>query len=367
MTQPERFFDTRAAYMMFVNTTTEKPVVADRVGDAVEGYEPRTPGLRIFDAGMGDASVLSHLMRRLHRSYPHVPWLVVGKEISIEDIRQALARLPDRLLEHPETVFVVTNLTFREAPTLIPDEPSALHWDEVALEGSTTHQFAEQIHDLFPILASRWEVMTSPKTGNPLYVRPAVLILYRRDRQFMLRSLIPRQAEGIEGFDLIIAAQAYRARTSLERKVKTVIAPLVGSLAPGGLLVGIHSYGDDPGLEIIRNVWPDENPFIHRRRHLLAEAQNQLDQPDLIFPQLPDEESLFRFELHTMPSEASEHIGTSSLIAAWNAAAYVAQIDEPRLAAVAASGASLEAVRQVIEHHTQIYFNDESYLISRLG
>ena len=32
--------------------------------------------------------------------------------------------------------------------------------------------------------------------------------------------------------------------------------------------------------------------------------------------------------MHYLPSEDAEHIGTSSLLATWNAATYVAQIDE---------------------------------------
>ena len=69
---------------------------------------------------MGDATVLTELLRRLHRVFPHVPWLIVGKEISIEDVEASLDKLADRFLEHPEMVFVVTNMSYREAPHLTP-------------------------------------------------------------------------------------------------------------------------------------------------------------------------------------------------------------------------------------------------------
>ncbi len=363
-----RFFDTRAAYMMFVTTTNEKAVVADRIGAELARIEPQPPGLRVLDAGMGDASVLTQLMRRLHERFPHIPWLIVGKEISIEDVRQALARLPDRFLEHPEMVMVVTNMYFREAPRLTPVEKRAadLSWREVVLAGSTSHDFAEQIRDLLPTLAEDWQVQTSPVTGNPLYVRPAVVVLYRQDREFLLRPLVPSPG-GIEaGYDLVVASQPYRARTPLERKVGMVLVPLARALASGGRLVAIHAHGNDPGLEIIREVWPEEDPFRHGRAQILAEAQRQLaDDPELVFPDLPDSEALLRYQLHAMPSEAAEHIGTSSVLAAWNAAAYVAQIDEPRLSAAMASGAYLPATRRVMERHGEIWFNDEASLITR--
>jgi len=35
---------------------------------------------------------------------------VVAKEISLEDVRLGLEKMPDRFFEHPHTVLVVTNL-----------------------------------------------------------------------------------------------------------------------------------------------------------------------------------------------------------------------------------------------------------------
>ena len=78
-----------------------------------------------------------------------------------------------------------------------------------------------------------------------------------------------------------------------------------------------------------------------------------------------DAESLLRYEMHAMPVEAREHIGTSSILAAWNAAGYVAQIDEQRMSEAVASGAYIEATRSVIEPYGGVWFNDESYVIRR--
>lgn len=368
---PGRFFDTRAAYMMFATTTGEKAAVAERVGHELEHIVPRPPGLAVFDAGMGDASVLAQTMRRMHRVFPHIPWTVVGKEISVEDVRQALSRLPDRLFEHPELVFVVTNMKFAEATRLRPDDPSALVWRDVALSGDTSHEFAAQIRDLLPQLAADWEVRSSEVTSNPVYVRPAVVVIYRRDHEFLLRSLIPTPDGGDRrDYEVVIAAQAYRAATSLERKVANVIAPLARALAPGGRLIGIHSRGGDPGLDIIRGVWPDENPFVHGRHEILAEARRQLTNPedsDLAFPALSDEEGIIRYEMHSMPSESAENIGTSSILATWNAAAYVAQIDEERLSEAMRSGSYEAATRRVMEQVPTVWFEDEAYLITRRG
>jgi hypothetical protein len=100
----------------------------------------------------------------------------------------------------------------------------------------------------------------------------------------------------------------------------------------------------------------------------VAEAGRQLaDESDLTFPVLSDEESIFRFSLHTMPSEEAAHIGTSSVVAAWNAATYVAQIDEARLAKAMNTGLYLDATRAVMEKYGQVWWNDELFQIRRKG
>ena len=368
-TAKPRFFDSRAAYIMFVTTTTEKAEVAVRIGRETALIGPGPDALRVFDAGMGDATVLVDVMRSLHSSFTHVPWLVVGKEISLEDVRLALEKLPDRFHEHPEMVFVVTNMTYHEAPNLRPAEGKPdVSWHTTALEGSTTVDFAHQIRATLNAVTADWQVRTSLRTGNPVYVRPAVHIIYRKDREFILRRVLPECGVYEGAYDLIIASQPYRARTSTEYKVRTVLRPLARALAPGGRLLGIHSFGRDPGIEIIRNLWPEENPFETDRHALMAEASRQLSAVsdlNLVMEPYGDSASILRYEMRAMPVEAQVHIATPSILAAWNAAAYVAQIDEARMASAVASGAYIEATRSVIERRGGVWFNNESYVIRR--
>src|SRR5258707_12168912 len=70
--------------------------------------------------------------------------------------------------------------------------------------------------------------------------------------------------------------------------------------------------------------------------------------------------------MHTLPSEISDQsIGTSTLFAAWNAAIYVAQVEDDRLAEVVADGRYLESTREVLREREGLWFFDESYVISR--
>src|SRR6266853_1046921 len=118
-----RFYDNRQKYLLFVNTCSEKWVVAQRVG--------------------------------------------------MEDVRLALDRMPDRFFEHPSTVLVMTNLYYSEAPWLAPKSVTAatsLVWKEVALTGATSSEFEQQIIELQPFLNEHWRASVSKTSGNPAYV-----------------------------------------------------------------------------------------------------------------------------------------------------------------------------------------------------
>jgi hypothetical protein len=271
-----RFYDNREKYLLFVTTCGEKSAVADRIGEELAEIRPRRPALHLFDAGMGDGSVLAQVMQGMHKRFRHIPWVIVGKEISLEDVRLSLAKLPDRFCEHPEAVVVVTNMNYTAAPHLVPpeDEAAALLWHEIALEGDTAYDFLHQIRALGEVL----------------------------------------------------------------------------------------------GLEIIQRIWPDEQPFRTGRHELLAEAAAQLapaEEGDLAFIPYDDARALFRYRLHTQPTEVARSIGLSTTLAAWNAAAYVAQISEERVIEAYASGRYLEVTQDVLRRHGGLWFQDETFVIAR--
>jgi hypothetical protein len=365
-----RFFDNRQKYLLFVNTCSEKEVIARRVGMELANIHPRPPAVRVFDAGMGDGTVLTRVMREMHRRFATLPFYIVGKEISLEDVRLSLARMADRFFEHPATVLVVTNMYYSEAPWLAPKALSAatsLLWHELPLAGHTAHDFSEQIQALEPFLSKNWQARHSPATGNPIYERPVALVLYREDFKFLLHDVIPQQGRARADYDLVIASQPYRARVPAKFKAQRVIAPLVRSLGQGGRLLGIHSCGGDPGLEIVRKVWPEENPFQTNRHDVLRAVRAELgrDARHYNFNAYADARAVFRYDMHTLPTEVSSSIGTSTLFAAWNAAVYVAQIDDERLGKVIGESKYLDATREVLQAHGGLWFLDESYVVSR--
>ncbi len=196
---------------------------------------PRPPALRVFDAGMGDGTVLSRTMRAMHNRFPTMPFYIVGKEISLEDVRLVLEKMPDRLFEHPATVLVMTNMYYSEAPWLKPNSVTAatsLVWHELSLTGNTAHEFETQITELGPFLSENWRARMSRTTGNPVYEKPVVLVIYREDHKFLLDQVRPRRGFTDAEYDLVIASQPYRARAPLEFKARRVVAPLARAWRP---------------------------------------------------------------------------------------------------------------------------------------
>ena len=311
-------------------------------------------------------------MRDLHRQYPTVPFLIVGKEISQEDVRISLEKMADRFYEHPLTVLVLTNMLFSEAPRLRPRsnaKQARLNWKEVRLEGSTAFEFDEQIEDLGKHVQDWWKTTPSDRTGNPIYVNPSVLVIFRKDHEWPLASVIPQKGASHHEYDVVIAAQPFRARQTAKVKVRNVLAPLARCLAPGGCMVVIQSTGKDPGMEIIRGVWPGEDPFLTPRQELLRELSSQLGEShtELRYLTYPDSRAQFHYELRLPPSELETNISTSTVLAAWNAATYVAQIEDERLRPAMSRGDYIDVTSQVLNKYKGLWFVDESFNVARVA
>ncbi len=365
-----RFFENRQKYLLFVHTCSEKRVIAQRVAMELGSIHPRPPAIRLFDAGIGDGTVLARVLRAMHGRFPHMPFYIAGKEISLEDVRLTLEKIPDRLFEHPASVFVLTNMYYNEAPWLTPRTSaaaSATVWHEVALRGASSGEFADQITALEPFLEENWRASVSPRSGMPVYERPVVIVLYREDHRFLLDSVIPRAGRTEANFDLIIASQPYRAKSSVNFRARRIVAPLARALRAGGRLIGIHSHGSDPAMEIVQAVWPGENPFSVSRHELLRAVKYELGAAgrDLNFNAYADSRSIFRYDMEALPNEVTGAIGTSTAFAAWNAAVYVAQVEDDRLADVTETGRYLETTKDVLRRYNGLWFYDESYVISR--
>jgi hypothetical protein len=223
------------------------------------------------------------------------------------------------------------------------------------------------VHELAAFVERCWQTMASPSTGNPLYVEPSVLVLYRADQSFALSDVIPDPGRFDLGYDLVIASQPYRSRLPAETKVRNVLAPLAKALAPGGRMITVQSTDKGSGMDIVRQVWPRDEVFTTPRNVLLAELKRQVGDayPDLEFLRQPASRAEFRFHLLLSPEELSGSIGTSPLLAAWNAAVYVAQIGDGELEQAMAGKRYLDETRKVLEQNNGLDFVNEAFVVAR--
>ena len=103
---PFRFYDNRQKYLAFVNTCNEKSVIATRAAQELSRLQPAPAGLadlrRRHGRRHGAVSPDAHRAPVL----PDRAALAVAKEISLEDVRLGLEKMPDRFYEHPPTVLV---------------------------------------------------------------------------------------------------------------------------------------------------------------------------------------------------------------------------------------------------------------------
>ena len=240
-----------------------------------------------------------------------------------------------------------------------------MNWKVVKLKGNASLDFSNQLRKLNQeFLAKKWQVETNPKTGTSTYKEPSVIVIYRKDQEFVLNNIIPRKNNGKSDYDLIIASQPYRSRVTAEKKVKYVIDPMLKSLANKGKLVVVHACGGDPGFKIVKRVWPKENPFPYLYSSIEKYLKQHTDKnflKKLKFHKVKK----FNYVLRALPNEISGGIATSLVFSAWNAAVYVNQISEEQIFKAEKSKNYQKIVKDVVNKHKGLYFNNELIVIEK--
>ena len=221
---------------------------------------------------------------------------------------------------------------------------------------------------MFVLIAGALAIVGALIAGYYFAVRPVTLKIAvgpaNSDDLKVVQALAPLPA--FDGF--IRALSRFVANFAVDECAAPASrAALARALRGGGRLIGIHSHGGDPGLEIIQAVWPGENPFAVSRHEILRAVKYELGSAgrELNFNAYADNRSIFRYDMEALPNEVTGSIGTSTAFAAWNAAVYVAQIEDERLTETTENGRALEATREVLRKHNGLWFYDESYVISR--
>ena len=88
----KRFFDDRLKYLSFIQNTSEKRAISMQLAPHIASMPKNRTFLRILDAGTGDGTVKSNVIKTFHKYHPYTSLLITGKEISYEDLKNTLRK-----------------------------------------------------------------------------------------------------------------------------------------------------------------------------------------------------------------------------------------------------------------------------------
>ena len=214
------------------------------------------------------------------------------------------------------------------------------------------------------LLKENWLVERNPINGNTTYKKPSVLIIYRQDHEMLLDQIVPKKNKERNYFDLIIASQPYRSRITEKQKVNYVIKPMINSLSKNGKLVITHAYGNDPGTQLVKKLWPEDNPFPNLGDKIIDFLRSNIEKNELeeiIF----HKPNIFKYNLRALPNEIENGISTSLIFSAWNNINYVAQINDESIKNAESDGACFEMLKKILKENDGLYFNNEMMLIEK--
>ncbi len=364
------YHEQRQRLHVFSNTTNEPWVLADRAAEEMADIAPSDDGFRMFYAPMDNGIALTRILRAQTSRNPDKPVLLVMKGRGLEDLRNTMGRLVDRLAEHPNIVFVVTNMRFDEAVDLIKkndDVPGEIVWRDVALEGSHSYDFQRQVSDLFGTLSKEWLVISGDQ-GQPIYAVPSVTVIYRADAKAKVEPIIPTAGDPALRYNYALFNHPYLHTHTMTYRANYVLGPMAERLAIGGRMSVVQSLGQDPAHEIVTTIWPDQPLPTTSRHEIISAMRKHLGQRDYSFSGLTDTNALFRFDMHTLPISPDRPLGALSLNSAWNNAVYFAQVREDLAQEAMQAGAEyLDVTRNVIEANGGLWFINETFSITRTG
>ena len=161
------------------------------------------------------------------------------------------------------------------------DDPSGLKHKstkilKIELMGDSSYDFQHQLTGsvVNNFISRHWGINLDD-LGNSSYTSPCIIKIYRSDQKNSI--LINHKSCGTTNYyDLIIASQAYRSRSTTDEKIKLVISPLIKLLNKSGTLLVTHSIGAEVISELVKTVFDKIDPFPITANDLLNKLQVSL-------------------------------------------------------------------------------------------
>ena len=357
-----RFYDSRLSYLSFVQNTNEKKIISKKIYPYIEKL-PKKKVTRFLDAGIGDGTITSNIIKKFHDVHPNSLLLITGKEISFEDVFNSLIKFPDRFVEHPKLAITLTNMKFAELGLLSPTNKNLpIIKKNIVLKGKNAYEFEQQLEKLDNFINKNWG-FDIDDNGRTAYVRPCLINIYREDCKELIEKNIPKTHMKNE-YDFILASQAYRSRSLTKSKIINVIRPLACALKKNGTLIITHSAGNDSVASILNNgfvkadLFPDDGRSILKyinQNKSLNESTYQFSKP-----------KNYSYSFRKIPSEIVNQMSSSSLDSKISNLFYIGQLSNDEKNLILDDQKKMNKLKKLILNQDRIIFNNEIFSIKKL-
>ena len=363
----KRFFDDRLKYLSFIQNTSEKKIISNEIYPHISKLSQNKSYLRILDAGTGDGTIISNVIKSFHRYHPYTSLLITGKEISYEDLKNTLEKMPDRFVEHPNLFVTMTNVKFSELGLI--ENSSKIKNKKIkefnlVLKSNNSYEFNSQIagSKLGNFIKKNWGIEIDNK-GRTSYSNPCLIRIYREDNKGHLEQFLKNDYKNND-YDLIIASQAYRAASSVEVKVRNVIGPLMKLLNKSGKLLVTHSIGGSSIQKILKLAFKDKEAFPNTAKNILEYLKDNPVCENSIFRYVKPKNYTFDFR-KTPDQTISELFGHDSDAKLANIL-YVGQIPEKDIQNLESNKSLYNKVLKTIRSQRRLQFKNEIFSISKI-
>jgi hypothetical protein len=363
----KRFFDDRLKYLSFIQNTGEKKAISEKVYSYIASLSDNKSYLRILDAGTGDGTIFSNIIKSFHKYHPYSSLLITGKEISYEDLKNTLEKMPDRFVEHPNLLITMTNVKFAELGLIensnkIKDKK--IKEFNLVLKSNNSFDFNSQITGnlLGNFVKKNWGIEIDKKDRTS-YSSPCIIRVYREDNEKQLKKFLKNNYKN-NNYDLILASQAYRAASSVNVKVKNVIGPLMRLLNKSGKLIITHSVGGDTVQNVLKLAFKDKEAFPNKAKDIIGYLKDNPFGENNIYKFSKPQNYYFTFK--RAPDKTVTELFGHNTDAKWANMLYVGQIAEKDIQALEKNTLLQNKIRRVIDKSKEIQFQNEIFSITKL-
>lgn len=362
----DKFFDNRMRYLLFTQNTNEKMRFCELALPYIKKIKNNKSCIKVLDAGIGDGTIACNIIKTFHKFHADKMLALTGKEISFKDVKNTLEKLSDRFIEHPKLLITLTNVKYSEIH-LVNNFSDIEHKSakilKIELTGDSSYDFHNQLTGsaVDKFISRHWGISLDD-FGKSSYDSPCIMKIYRRDQENNILSNYT-SCRTANYYDLIIASQAYRSRSTTAQKIKLVISPLIKLLNTSGTLLVTHSIGGEIISELMKTFFDKIDPFPIKANDLINKLQDNLNnKEDVYFFSKP---VTYEFNYSKSPLNSATQLFGREIDEKTDSVLYFAQLTDEEVRDVYKDKMLWLKLQECIRNHNDLNFLNEFFTIQK--